>query len=624
MKPVRSARGLLALAFAFLSQAAVATPCSRIVAVGDLHGGYDAFVSILEETKLLDPEGAWIGGEACLVQTGDVVDRGPRSRAILDLLMRLETEAAGRVHPLVGNHEAMNLTDDLRYVAEEEYAAFASEESAEERAEGFRAFAERHAGSGLDDAALRAAFEKECPPGWFAHRRAFSKDGRYGRWLLEKNVLLVLEDTLFVHAGIEPADAALGIRELDARVRADLRAYMETREALEGRGWLDPFDPFGKDFARVERRLATEFPAGATGETVELARRFLSLRANRFSAENGPLWTRRLALEDEAAFGPVLEEMLDTLRVRRIVVGHTPSQEGRIRARFDGRVFAIDTGAGPTYGGRVAALELGGGAASAVYPGEREVLSASSPLLDAEVERFLLEAEVFEMVVIPSGITKPMKARLTLGGQSRKAAFKTVDVHRAGVSHFEGRPPEFNFTDNYRYDRAAYLLDRLLGMRMVPVVVIRTIDGKTGALVDWIENAVDEQTRRDRNLEPPDPERFERQIDLMNLFDALIHNNDRNLGNRLTTPHDWRLHLIDHTRAFRTGDALASTFVDKPARLPRAVYDRMIALEEKRLSETMRGLLTKTHVRAILERRDRIVKKIDKDRERLGDAAVFY
>src|SRR6202007_3215109 len=107
-----------------------------IVVVGDVHGAYPEFTSILERAGLIDAGHKWIGGSAIFVQTGDVMDRGPESRKALDLLMALETEASkqnGKVIPLLGNHEVMNIMGDLRYVSPAEYAAFANEQSEQVR-----------------------------------------------------------------------------------------------------------------------------------------------------------------------------------------------------------------------------------------------------------------------------------------------------------------------------------------------------------------------------------------------------------------------------------------------------------------------------------------------------------
>ncbi len=108
----------------------------RVVAVSDVHGAYDSMITTLGRAGVLGEEQAWNGGSTHLVITGDILDRGPDSRRVMDLLMRIEGEAldaGGRVHLLLGNHEVMNLVGDLRYVSKGEYAAFADDESEEER-----------------------------------------------------------------------------------------------------------------------------------------------------------------------------------------------------------------------------------------------------------------------------------------------------------------------------------------------------------------------------------------------------------------------------------------------------------------------------------------------------------
>ena len=109
--------------------------------MADAHGAYDRLVAILRAAGLVDGRQRWSGGRAILVQTGDVTDRGADSRRILDLLRRLEGEASragGRVHALLGNHEAMRMIGDLRYVSAEEYAAFRTGQSEELRERYYR------------------------------------------------------------------------------------------------------------------------------------------------------------------------------------------------------------------------------------------------------------------------------------------------------------------------------------------------------------------------------------------------------------------------------------------------------------------------------------------------------
>lgn len=252
------------------------------------------------------------------------------------------------------------------------------------------------------------------------------------------------------------------------------------------------------------------------------------------------------------------------------------------------------------------------------------VLAATSLAADdAAVEEFLRNGKVLEIEEIGSGITRPKKVLLEWNGETRKAAFKNV-----ALTHGRHRMPDggygLSFTDQFRYERAAYLLDRHLGLHMVPVVVLREIEGEPGALIQWVSGAVNEMDRRNQELNPPDPATLIRQRDVMKIFDALIRNEDRNLSNELITTDDWRLHLIDHSRSFRVTKKLTEGFDDEPVSLPRGLYEKLKSLELDPLRELLGELLSTARIKAILARRDRLVKKIDQDRKEYGDEFVFH
>ena len=168
---------LLAFAAMLIPGAMQAKPATaRIVAVGDLHGDYDAWAAIARAAGLVDAKGRWAGGGAVLVQMGDVADRGPDSLKIIRHLMKLQREAAGRggrVIVLVGNHEAMNMIGDLRYVHPGEYRAFADRDF--ESAAGTRLRGEpngdrnrlscsrsQHDGGGDPDAWMKTTSARQC------------------------------------------------------------------------------------------------------------------------------------------------------------------------------------------------------------------------------------------------------------------------------------------------------------------------------------------------------------------------------------------------------------------------------------------------------------------------------
>jgi len=353
--------------------------CRRVVAIGDIHGGYEAYVAILQEAGVLDEGLKWKGDDgACLVQLGDIVDRGARSRDILDLLMALQQQAPRQVRVVLGNHEAMNMVGDLRYTAEGEFRAFADEETEAQRRRGFVAYQQLHEDEGLDRATARARFDYEFPPGWFAHREAFAPHGYYGSWLLKQEVALILIDTLFVHGGLSPADAARGIEALNKSVRRQLRDVHRAGDYLINAGEINALASYRdalKTIAEAMGKMKAFSPAQRNMRQWKAFHDYWESTDADFIRSDGPLWNRDLALADEAGYASKVDAVLDKLSVSRIVVGHTTQSSSGIGTRFDNRVFLIDTGAGPAYGGIASALEIRPeGTVTAIYLDRREAL----------------------------------------------------------------------------------------------------------------------------------------------------------------------------------------------------------------------------------------------------------
>jgi hypothetical protein len=241
-------------------------------------------------------------------------------------------------------------------------------------------------------------------------------------------------------------------------------------------------------------------------------------------------------------------------------------------------------------------------------------------LQGTELEDFLRRADVTAVRAIGRGVTKPRRLSLQLDGVRHDAAWKVIDDVKTGVTTLSRGEREIGFEDTYRAECAAYELDKLLDLGMVPATVDRVISGERGAATLWIENVITEEERRNRKLVPNDAEPWSRQIFKMRMFDNLIYNTDRNLGNSLIT-EDWRLILIDHSRAFRRNNSLRTP--DELARFSRSLLDAMARLDEPMLKERLGQYITVFQIQAILQRRDRLLELAKKVAAERGEA-VYY
>ena len=334
---IRRLCGLLCLALIALSplaplMAQPVQPAQRIVAVGDLHGDFDAWRQVALNARLIDPRNHWAGGSSILVQLGDIVDRGPDSLKIISHLMKLQKEAAhagGRVVVLVGNHEAMNMTGDLRYVTRGEYAAFATADSAQLRERTFAANKPAIAAGyraktpAMTDDAIHAAWLAQTPLGKLEHQAAWSPRGPLGRWTIANQAIAKIGDSLFVHGGISVSYSTTPYQVINRRVTAALK----TGDLSETSILYDPF---------------------------------------------GPLWYRGLITRKEdgeqpsafpATYPTIDQELaaaLQTNGARRMVIAHTPHLAGIVISN-GGQLSRIDTGMSRYYGGKLSYLEIVGG-----------------------------------------------------------------------------------------------------------------------------------------------------------------------------------------------------------------------------------------------------------------------
>jgi hypothetical protein len=248
--------------------------------------------------------------------------------------------------------------------------------------------------------------------------------------------------------------------------------------------------------------------------------------------------------------------------------------------------------------------------------------ASPSPLLTSgEMERFLLEAEIVATRRSKKGVTDARQVTLFDGRLRHDAQLQDVDI---ALPMFDVGPKhsEVNFKDTYRYNIAGYRLSLLLGLDSVPMSVERSVNGKPAAMTWWIDDVMlDEGGRQKKKTVGPNPSRTASQLHVMRVFDELIQNRDRNAGNLLWTA-DWKMWMIDHTRAFRLGKDLLKP--DQLQRIDRTLLQRMRELTAPGLTETMKRSMTKDEIDALLARRDVIVKLFDDRIAQRGEAAVLY
>lgn len=248
-------------------------------------------------------------------------------------------------------------------------------------------------------------------------------------------------------------------------------------------------------------------------------------------------------------------------------------------------------------------------------------VAAQAPFQGEEIEHFLQTASVVGMKSIGRGITLPQKATLSLDGATRNAAWKTIDESKTGVTQLAGGHSEIDFEDTYRAECAAYQLDRLLHLDMVPATIERVINGKRGSLQLWIAPNIPEAERYKKKTQPPDVEAWNRQMFKVRVFDNLIYNTDRNLNNILITP-DWQIRLIDHSRAFRKPGTLRDA--KSLTRFSRSLLAAMSALDEPTLQQRLGRFISIYQIRAILVRRDKIDELAKRLAAERGEEAVYY
>lgn len=344
-----------------------------VIAIGDVHGDFDDFCLILKRVGLIDEKLHWAGGHAILVQTGDLLDRGPKERQVLDLMTSLEDEAAkagGQVVSLLGNHEVMNLIGDLRYVTPDTYTSFSTSDSEARRRAAYKEFVKWKSDNAQSQEVTRdplfdvteSQWMAKHPLGFIEQREAFAPSAAYGSWVRKRPTVTKISGILFVHGGIAPEVATIKIEEINGLIRAETSLFEDMKQYLIAEKLILPFFTLQEITAMVKDVYVAGNKSNTPADEKRMAKLAPYLKLNTWLCirEDGPLWFRGYDEWSDAYGTPLVEKILAAYDASNIVVGHTVQKVAHIRSRFGGRVFLIDTGmvASSAHAGAASALEI--------------------------------------------------------------------------------------------------------------------------------------------------------------------------------------------------------------------------------------------------------------------------
>jgi hypothetical protein len=515
----------------------------RVVAVGDVHGAYPQLVKLLKAAALVDADLRWSGGTTHLVSLGDLLDRGPQSRQAMDLLMRLQPEAqaaGGRVHVLMGNHELMNLSGDLRDVSEAEHAALAD---------------------------------------LGGHAAAFAQDGFYGSWLLGLPVMIRINGTLFTHGGLPPTLASMTLQEINELAQQHLRTLLSEGQRLREQELL----------AADANLMSVVYDADE--ETLAgLGEAFVTAANSPMFGGDGPLWYRGSAACHALLEHDPLTKTLTALNAQRVVVGHTPTPDREINTRLDGRVYVIDTGMlTQVYKGQPRLLEMRGEQIRGLNETGAEAAITQLPEPDPLAQ--LSEAQ-YQIQDTDQGVTT-----LTL-----------ADAHTGQFEGGTALPAVFRKLSKRNTNRAiaAYRIDRLLGLHMVPATAARKVGKQQGVVIAWDRRPFSEAMRMEWQLGRSNFCAQGSDSALLMMFDALIGKHTRTVDNLFYERGTMNIRITENFRAFGTSARLPQTAMQQT--LPAALKTPLEQLSMESLTELLQDLLKPNEIKALLKRRDAILQ----------------
>jgi hypothetical protein len=454
-------------------------------------------------------------------------------------------------------------------------------------------------------------------------------EGRYGQWLLSLPVALKINDTVYMHGGPSALLQGRSLEQLDRDYRAALQNYLAAEAALRTAGLLQFEDAYARRPDAAAARLAAMPPGEAATALAPLLERFRVADDEPLLSSRGPNWSRGAAFCNECAEADVLRPWLATVGASRVVIGHTVARDGVVVSRFDGAVVKLDAGMNrAVYKGHPAVLFVDASGARVAY-----VLPDAPPAAIPAEPLYLSSQKYGEDVV----------AEILAKGTVAVAETCAPGVYEVRVTHdgrtvdavFEAAAPEV-----VKRELAAYRLDRLLGLGLVPATVGRNHGGQDGILQGRPSNWASEQDRLNaksgtaaglacqtisiapqaepaRRALPADgrPPRLptggwcdmDALYQLSYAFDALIDNRGRTFNRFLYDADLATLFLAGHGNAFGTSSQVLKAFEGPLAKTGPEMRARLQRLDEASVGAAIGELVGTRAVKALLARRDRIL-----------------
>lgn len=557
------------------------TSQAPVYIISDIHGDFNKLETNLKTIGLIDFDGNWVGEDAHFISLGDILhtnnDKQPSSRKIIDLFMKLQIQAedkGGKVHVLMGDKELDQLQGNWGTLTTERIEQFSDLYPHQEDLN--------------------------------AYHQAFSLTGKYGQWLAGLPFVIKVNDQLFTHAGISKWIKNTELNALNKKLRTGLINNINTWQSLTTTYNLAYNTP-------ISDRVTT---VAELKDSLNKTKYLSSKRSLAFS-RMGPVMYHGNEICHPYFENDLLSKKLQYWKASRLWVGHNTASDKNVHTRLNDQLMQIDTSNIKTSSNNnswVAKLSPSGEASfidgitgkntQPVQISNRRV-NNSYNMNDEELENFLSTATITQKYRTKEGITKPFKVTLERDGKILHGIFKYKDSHP--LAHRGSWSSKKNTADRYQYEVVAYKLDRLLGIGLVPVTVFRKIDGKSGIIQLWIEGLVSQLQFNEQKMEFTgycDPIV---QENMMNAFDYLILNTDRNQSNILYSKDDWQVWFIDHSKSFGTSKLRPKMLKKYKIKASPTFKKALRLLNNDNLSD-LRPWLHKNQIQALLKRRDKIVE----------------